>query len=95
MTGPSGVAAWLFVKAHASVRLVRVSHPPALVVLGPGQHRERHRASDDHQLNALHAAVEARLRREGWAYEGVGVERRTGADRRGTRGWPERRLRDS
>jgi hypothetical protein len=86
--------AWLFLKGAESVRVVRAHQPARLLVLGPGHHRERYGATEEHDLNALQARIEARLRRDGWSYEGAGVERRTSSDRRTARRWLERRLQD-
>jgi hypothetical protein len=86
--------AWLFIKGAASIRVVRAEQPLELLVLGPGYRRERYGALDGNQLSALQARIEARLRRDGWTYEGAGVERRQRGDRRAARRLPERRLDD-
>jgi hypothetical protein len=72
--------AWLFVKGSYSVRLIRTGRK--LLVLGPGTQRREHSPDSDDGADWLHRQIEADLRREGWVFEGYGIERRRGPDRR-------------
>jgi hypothetical protein len=81
--------AWLFTKGNQSVRLVRSER--ILLVLGPGTQRKEHAANNDAAADSLHRQIEADLRREGWAFEGYGIERRRDPDRRRFPRWTERR----
>jgi hypothetical protein len=83
------VKAWLFVKGNQSVRLLRTERN--LLVLGPGTQRAEHVLENDDAADLLHRQIEANLRRDGWAFEGYGIERRRGPDRRRIPRWPERR----
>jgi hypothetical protein len=81
--------AWLFVKGNYSVRLLRTGRK--LLVLGPGTQRREHAPDSDDAADSLHRQIEADLRREGWVFEGYGIERRHGPDRRRIPRWTERR----
>jgi hypothetical protein len=81
--------AWLFVRGNDSVRLVRTERN--LLVLGPGTQRMEHVTETDEAANRLQRQIEAELRRQGWVFEGYGVERRQRPDRRRIPRWSERR----
>jgi hypothetical protein len=81
--------AWLFVNGPYSVRLLRIG--PKLLVVGPGAHRTEHAPGSDDAADALQRRIEADLRREGWVFEGYGIERRRNPDRRRFPRWTERR----
>jgi hypothetical protein len=81
--------AWLFIKGSYSVRLIRTGRK--LLVLGPGTQRRAHAPDSDDAADSLHRQIEADLRREGWVFEGYGIERRCSPDRRRFPRWTERR----
>jgi hypothetical protein len=81
--------AWLFTKGNHSVRVIRSER--GLLVLGPGTQRTEHAAQNDDAADSLQRRIEADLRREGWAFEGYGVERRHGPDGRRMPSRTERR----
>ena len=81
--------AWLFVKGSYSVRLLRTGR--TLLVLGPGTQRREHAPDSDDAADSLQRQIEADLRREGWVFEGYGIERRRSPDRRRFPRWTERR----
>lgn len=68
------VTTWVFTRHSESVRLARVgSDAPQLVIIGPGCRREIRVGRTEDDLGMLQLALERRLQRHGWSYEGCEV----------------------
>ena len=82
---------WLYVRGNASVLIIKSDC--GLLVRGPGVQREVYVADDEQAALLLHQKLETELRQRGWIFEGYGLERRHGQDRRRIPRWTERRYR--
>jgi hypothetical protein len=65
------IATWIFVRAAQSVRLARIaSSTPQVLVIGPDGRRQLHVSRSEEDLGLVQMALERRLQRYGWSYEG-------------------------
>jgi hypothetical protein len=73
--------AWLYVRGERSVRIV-VEYG-SLAVYGPGASFRRHEYTDAAAAMLEHSTLEQQLVRDGWSFEQLTTERRSGSERPG------------
>lgn len=82
-SGAMPLSSWLFIRDSESIWVER-PYGSALIVAGPGAHREEREFIDEAALQAFQIALAEKLAAQGWFLWDHNRDRRTGSDRRGT-----------
>jgi CheY-like chemotaxis protein len=79
--GAQPFPSWLFTRNGGSVWIVRTSRLE-LSIAGPNRERNAYTFDDEQELQSFQAEYEQRLRAGGYTLQTVGMDRRSGLDRR-------------